>query len=200
MCMYKWPLNYGKYHFIQEQVVQLHQRSSASSLTLPFQVPPGKKPQAFEEIDHSIYFFGTDGFFSVHCLEMNFTQLCFMCSSNSFVKICVLTICIVCVVCFYFIFKVLVQLRSGLLKEVINTLEAAVEVDTPPFVKRTEFSEQVVSIQWWEKVHGTELSHGSGGSPTELRYLSSPCSRCLGAGTCRGQSSWLASSALDQNT
>ncbi|XP_030093287.1 pentatricopeptide repeat-containing protein 2, mitochondrial isoform X2 [Serinus canaria] len=39
--------------------------------------------------------------------------------------------------------KVLVQLRSGLLKEVINTLEAAVEVDTPPFVKRTEFSEQV---------------------------------------------------------
>lgn len=51
-------------------------------------------------------------------------------------------------VCFYFIFKVLVQLRSGLLKEVINTLEAAVEVDTPPFVKRTQFSEQVVSIQW----------------------------------------------------
>ncbi|NWU38109.1 PTCD2 protein, partial [Hylia prasina] len=41
--------------------------------------------------------------------------------------------------------KVLVQLRSGLLKEVINTLEAAVEVDTPPFVKRTEFSEQVLA-------------------------------------------------------
>ncbi|XP_077646495.1 pentatricopeptide repeat-containing protein 2, mitochondrial isoform X3 [Lonchura striata] len=39
--------------------------------------------------------------------------------------------------------KVLVQLRSGLLKEVINTLEAAVEVDTPPFVKRTQFSVQV---------------------------------------------------------
>ncbi|XP_062369126.1 LOW QUALITY PROTEIN: pentatricopeptide repeat-containing protein 2, mitochondrial [Cinclus cinclus] len=41
--------------------------------------------------------------------------------------------------------KVLVQLRSGLLKEVINTLEAAVEVDTPPFVKKTEFSEQVLA-------------------------------------------------------
>ncbi|NXI57810.1 PTCD2 protein, partial [Chloroceryle aenea] len=41
--------------------------------------------------------------------------------------------------------KVLVQLRSGSLEEVIKTLEAAVEVDTPPFVKKIEFSEQVVA-------------------------------------------------------
>ncbi|KFP77273.1 hypothetical protein N310_06208, partial [Acanthisitta chloris] len=41
--------------------------------------------------------------------------------------------------------KVLVQLRSGLLEEVIKTLEAAVEVDTPPFVKKIEFSEQVLA-------------------------------------------------------
>lgn len=27
---YKWPLNYGRNHFIEEQVVQLHQRSSTS--------------------------------------------------------------------------------------------------------------------------------------------------------------------------
>lgn len=72
-------------------------------------------------------------------------------------------------VCFYFIFKVLVQLRSGLLKEVIDTLEAAVEVDTPPFVKKTEFSEQVVSMQWWENVHDTRLRHDNDGSPAELQ-------------------------------
>lgn len=47
---------------------------------------------------------------------------------------------------FNFTFKVLVQLRSGLLEEVIKTLEAAMDVDTPPFVKKIEFSEQVVSI------------------------------------------------------
>lgn len=129
--------------------MQLYQRSSSSNLTLPFQVSAGKKPQTFEEIDHSISFFAMDGFFSVHYLEMDFALLCFMSSSNTFVKICFLIICTICVVCFYCIFKVLVQLRSGLLKEVINTLEAAVEVDTPPFVKRTEFSEQVVSIQSW---------------------------------------------------
>lgn len=41
--------------------------------------------------------------------------------------------------------KVLVQLRSGLLEEVIRTLEAAVKVDTPPFVKKIEFSEQVLA-------------------------------------------------------
>ncbi|KAM9250631.1 pentatricopeptide repeat-containing protein 2, mitochondrial [Cariama cristata] len=40
--------------------------------------------------------------------------------------------------------KVLVQLRSGSLEEVIKTLEA-VEVDTPPFVKKIEFSEQVLA-------------------------------------------------------
>lgn len=80
-------------------------------------------------------------------LEMYFILLCFMSSSNNFFKICVLMISTICVVWFYFIFKVLVQLRSGLLEEVIKTLEAAVEVDTPPFVKKIEFSEQVVSIQ-----------------------------------------------------
>ncbi|NWR67955.1 PTCD2 protein, partial [Bucorvus abyssinicus] len=41
--------------------------------------------------------------------------------------------------------KVLVQLRSGSLQEVIKTLEAAVEVDTPPFVKKIQFSEQVLA-------------------------------------------------------
>ncbi|XP_074992582.1 pentatricopeptide repeat-containing protein 2, mitochondrial isoform X1 [Calonectris borealis] len=41
--------------------------------------------------------------------------------------------------------KVLVQLRSGSLEEVIKILEAAVEVDTPPFVKKVEFSEQVLA-------------------------------------------------------
>ncbi|NXC40917.1 PTCD2 protein, partial [Penelope pileata] len=41
--------------------------------------------------------------------------------------------------------KVLVQLRSGLLEEVIKTLEAAMDVDTPPFVKKIEFSEQVLA-------------------------------------------------------
>ncbi|XP_009882570.1 PREDICTED: pentatricopeptide repeat-containing protein 2, mitochondrial, partial [Charadrius vociferus] len=41
--------------------------------------------------------------------------------------------------------KVLVQLRSGSLEEVIKILEAAVEVDTPPFVKKIEFSEQVLA-------------------------------------------------------
>ncbi|XP_065512132.1 pentatricopeptide repeat-containing protein 2, mitochondrial isoform X2 [Caloenas nicobarica] len=41
--------------------------------------------------------------------------------------------------------QVLVQLRSGSLEEVIKTLEAAVEVDTPPFVKKIEFSEQVLA-------------------------------------------------------
>lgn len=69
---------------------------------------------------------------------------------------------------FYFIFKVLVQLRSGSLEEVIKTLEAAVEVDTPPFVKKIEFSEQVVSIQEWEEVHSVCLSDDDGGSATEF--------------------------------
>lgn len=87
------------------------------------------------------------GFLSAQHLEMYFILLCFMSSSSNFFKICILTISTICVVWFYFIFKVLVQLRSGLLEEVIKTLEAAVEVDTPPFVKKIEFSEQVVSIQ-----------------------------------------------------
>ncbi|XP_032864581.1 pentatricopeptide repeat-containing protein 2, mitochondrial isoform X2 [Tyto alba] len=41
--------------------------------------------------------------------------------------------------------NVLVQLRSSSLEEVIKTLEAAVEVDSPPFVKKIEFSEQVLA-------------------------------------------------------
>ncbi|NWX83301.1 PTCD2 protein, partial [Nothoprocta pentlandii] len=41
--------------------------------------------------------------------------------------------------------SVLVQLKSGSLEEVIKTLEAAVEVDTPCFVKKIEFSEQVLA-------------------------------------------------------
>ncbi|NXA31982.1 PTCD2 protein, partial [Eudromia elegans] len=41
--------------------------------------------------------------------------------------------------------SVLVQLESGSLEEVLKTLEAAVEVDTPPFVKKIEFSEQVLA-------------------------------------------------------
>lgn len=53
-----------KNHFIQEHVVELHQRSSTSSLTLHFQVPAGKKPQTFKEIDYSISFFAMDGFLS----------------------------------------------------------------------------------------------------------------------------------------
>ncbi|OXB72675.1 UNVERIFIED_CONTAM: hypothetical protein H355_012369 [Colinus virginianus] len=42
--------------------------------------------------------------------------------------------------------QVLVQLRSGLLEEVIKTLEAVMDVDTPPFVKKIVFSEQVLAI------------------------------------------------------
>ncbi|NXE44641.1 PTCD2 protein, partial [Casuarius casuarius] len=41
--------------------------------------------------------------------------------------------------------SILVQLKSGSLEEVIRTLEAAVAVDTPPFVKKIEFSEQVLA-------------------------------------------------------
>ncbi|XP_068782397.1 pentatricopeptide repeat-containing protein 2, mitochondrial-like isoform X4 [Struthio camelus] len=41
--------------------------------------------------------------------------------------------------------SVLVQLKSGSVEEVMKTLEAAVEVDTPPFVKKIEFSEQVLA-------------------------------------------------------
>ncbi|NXI42826.1 PTCD2 protein, partial [Galbula dea] len=41
--------------------------------------------------------------------------------------------------------KVLVQLKSGSLEEVIKTLESAMEVDASPFVKKIEFSEQVLA-------------------------------------------------------
>ncbi|NXM71835.1 PTCD2 protein, partial [Serilophus lunatus] len=54
--------------------------------------------------------------------------------------------------------KVLVQLRSGLLEEVIKTLEAAVEVDTPPFVKKIQFSEQVLATIREEMEGNPDLS------------------------------------------
>ncbi|NXX40637.1 PTCD2 protein, partial [Tricholaema leucomelas] len=41
--------------------------------------------------------------------------------------------------------KILVQLRSGSVEEVIQILKAAMELDTPPFVKKIEFSEQVLA-------------------------------------------------------
>ncbi|KQK73630.1 pentatricopeptide repeat-containing protein 2 [Amazona aestiva] len=54
--------------------------------------------------------------------------------------------------------QVLVQLRSGLLEEVIRTLEAAVKVDTPPFVKKVEFSEQVLAAVREEMEENAYLS------------------------------------------
>ncbi|NXO64655.1 PTCD2 protein, partial [Phainopepla nitens] len=65
--------------------------------------------------------------------------------------------------------KVLVQLKSGLLKEVINTLEAAVEVDTPPFVKRTEFSEQVLATVREKMEENPDLSIKLGNIYTKLQ-------------------------------
>ncbi|NXK56507.1 PTCD2 protein, partial [Chauna torquata] len=54
--------------------------------------------------------------------------------------------------------KVLVQLRSGSLGEVIKTLEAAVEIDTPPFVKKIEFSEQVLATAREKMEKNADLS------------------------------------------
>ncbi|XP_068032792.1 pentatricopeptide repeat-containing protein 2, mitochondrial isoform X2 [Anomalospiza imberbis] len=65
--------------------------------------------------------------------------------------------------------QVLVQLRSGLLKEVINTLEAAVEVDTPPLVKRTEFSEQVLATVREKMEESPDLSVKLGNIYTKLQ-------------------------------
>ncbi|NWZ79866.1 PTCD2 protein, partial [Poecile atricapillus] len=65
--------------------------------------------------------------------------------------------------------KVLVQLRSGLLKEVINALEAAVEVDTPPFVKTTEFSEQVLATVREKMEENPDLSVKLGNIYTKLQ-------------------------------
>ncbi|XP_008636845.1 PREDICTED: pentatricopeptide repeat-containing protein 2, mitochondrial isoform X1 [Corvus brachyrhynchos] len=65
--------------------------------------------------------------------------------------------------------KVLVQLRSGLLKEVINTLEAAVEVDIPPFVKKTEFSEQVLATVREKMEENPDLSVKLGNIYTKLQ-------------------------------
>nr|XP_047907661.1 pentatricopeptide repeat-containing protein 2, mitochondrial isoform X2 [Anser cygnoides] len=54
--------------------------------------------------------------------------------------------------------KVLVQLRSGSLEEVLKTLEAAVEMDTPPFVKKIEFSEQVLAAATERMEESPDLS------------------------------------------
>ncbi|KFV50120.1 hypothetical protein N328_04080, partial [Gavia stellata] len=65
--------------------------------------------------------------------------------------------------------KVLVQLRSGSLEEVIKTLEAAVEVDTPPFVKKIEFSEQVLATVREKMEENSELSAKLGVIYTKLQ-------------------------------
>uniref|UniRef100_A0A663FL50 Pentatricopeptide repeat-containing protein 2, mitochondrial n=2 Tax=Aquila chrysaetos chrysaetos TaxID=223781 RepID=A0A663FL50_AQUCH len=65
--------------------------------------------------------------------------------------------------------KVLVQLRSGLLEEVIKTLEAAVEVDTPPFVKKIEFSEQVLATVREKMEENPNLSAKLGDIYTKLQ-------------------------------
>ncbi|KAF1503313.1 Pentatricopeptide repeat-containing protein 2, mitochondrial, partial [Eudyptula minor] len=65
--------------------------------------------------------------------------------------------------------KVLVQLRSGLLEEVIKTLEAAVEVDTPPFVKKIEFSEQVLATVREKMEENPDLSAKLGEVYTKLQ-------------------------------
>ncbi|XP_035421723.2 pentatricopeptide repeat-containing protein 2, mitochondrial isoform X1 [Cygnus olor] len=54
--------------------------------------------------------------------------------------------------------KVLVQLRCGSLEEVLKTLEAAVEMDTPPFVKKIEFSEQVLAAATERMEESPDLS------------------------------------------
>uniref|UniRef100_A0A8C5UCN0 PTCD2 n=1 Tax=Malurus cyaneus samueli TaxID=2593467 RepID=A0A8C5UCN0_9PASS len=65
--------------------------------------------------------------------------------------------------------KVLVQLRCGWLEEVIDTLEAAVEVDTPPFVKKTEFSEQVLAAVREKMEENPDLSVKFGNIYTKLQ-------------------------------
>ncbi|XP_049650484.1 pentatricopeptide repeat-containing protein 2, mitochondrial [Accipiter gentilis] len=65
--------------------------------------------------------------------------------------------------------QVLVQLRSGLLEEVIKTLEAAVEVDTPPFVKKIEFSEQVLATVREKMEENPNLSAKLGDIYTKLQ-------------------------------
>ncbi|NXN14171.1 PTCD2 protein, partial [Indicator maculatus] len=54
--------------------------------------------------------------------------------------------------------KVLVQVRSGSLEEVIKTLEAAMEVDIPPFVKKIKFSEQVLATVKEKMEENSDLS------------------------------------------
>ncbi|NWH73154.1 PTCD2 protein, partial [Piaya cayana] len=65
--------------------------------------------------------------------------------------------------------KVLVQLRSGLLEEGIKTLEAAVEVDTPPFVKKIKFSEQVLATVREKVEENPDLSARLGDVYTKLQ-------------------------------
>ncbi|NXX82138.1 PTCD2 protein, partial [Urocolius indicus] len=65
--------------------------------------------------------------------------------------------------------KVLVQLKSGSLEEVIKTLEAAVEVDTSPFVKKPEFSEQVLATVREKMEENPDLSAKLGDIYTKLQ-------------------------------
>ncbi|NWY55017.1 PTCD2 protein, partial [Chionis minor] len=65
--------------------------------------------------------------------------------------------------------KVLVQLRSGSLEEVIKILEAAVEVDTPPLVKKIEFSEQVLATAREKMEENPDLSAKLGDIYTKLQ-------------------------------
>ncbi|KFQ36587.1 hypothetical protein N331_03173, partial [Merops nubicus] len=65
--------------------------------------------------------------------------------------------------------KVLVELRSGSLEEVLKTLEAAVELDTPPFVKKIAFSEQVLATVKEKMEEDPSLSARLGGVHMKLR-------------------------------
>ncbi|CAN0316059.1 unnamed protein product [Bubo scandiacus] len=64
---------------------------------------------------------------------------------------------------------ILVQLRSGSLEEVIKTLEAAVEVDTPPFVKKIVFSAQVLATVREKMEENADLSAKLGDIYTKLQ-------------------------------
>ncbi|NXN29069.1 PTCD2 protein, partial [Nycticryphes semicollaris] len=65
--------------------------------------------------------------------------------------------------------KVLVQLRWGSLEEVIKILEEAVEEDTPPFVKKNEFCEQVLTTVREKMEENPDLSAKLGNIYTKLQ-------------------------------
>ncbi|XP_074021973.1 pentatricopeptide repeat-containing protein 2, mitochondrial isoform X1 [Numenius arquata] len=65
--------------------------------------------------------------------------------------------------------KVLVLLRSGSLEEVIKILEAAVEEDVPPFVKKIEFCEQVLATVREKMEENPDLSAKLGDIYTKLQ-------------------------------